>query len=223
MSARKVSIAAADGHRLTAWRADPAGAPKAGVVVLHAVYGLTPHIGDVCNAWAQAGYTAIAPALFDRISPDIIFAYDNPGAGSRAYASLSKAQIFADIAACAAATDMPGRVVISGFCTGGTWAWQAAAAIPFAAQVNFYGSAVPALNDLDPLCPTIFHYGDTDHVVSLAEVHAIAARHPDAQTHIYPGAGHAFLNPDQGNFDPIAAELAWERSLAFLDAHLSGR
>ena len=218
MAAVRTTLTARDGHPLTAWRADPAGTPKARVVVLHAVYGLTTHIGDICTAWANAGYTAIAPALFDRLGKDIVHAYDNPAAGTASYNRLTETQILTDIQA--AAGDAP-RVVISGFCTGGTWAWLAASKLPFAAQVNFYGSAIPALIDLNPLCPTILHYGDTDHVVSPTQIAAIAARHPQIDLHIYPGAGHAFLNPDQGNYAATAAALAWARSLAFLEATLA--
>ena len=55
---QRIELTAADGHRLEAWSARPAGLPKGGIVVLHAVYGATPHMGDVCVRWAAAGYHA---------------------------------------------------------------------------------------------------------------------------------------------------------------------
>ena len=220
--ARKVELTAADGHRFTAWRAEATKA-KGGIVVLHAVYGLTDHIGDVCTRWAEAGYTAVAPALFDRLGRDLVFPYTAPAEGGKRYAALTEAQILADITAAAAAAGSPGRVAISGFCSGGTWAWRAGAKLDFPAQVNFYGSDIPALNDLMPRCPTVLHYGDKDTIVPMDRVEAIRARHPEVEMHVYPGAGHAFMNPAQATHNAEAAALCWQRSIAFMDRHVASR
>ena len=219
----RITLTAADGHKLEAWRSDPAGKPKGGVVVLHAIYGLTSHIGDVCDRWAASGYAAIAPALYDRLGKGLVHAYtgDGPAAGTKCYSSLGETQILADVAACSAAFGDGVPRVISGFCTGGTWAWVAATRQRFDAQVNFYGSHVATrVFDLEPRCPTVMHYGDTDHVVPMPDVERIRARHPAALVHVYPNAGHAFLNPEQANHDAAAAALAWQRSLAFLSERL---
>jgi carboxymethylenebutenolidase len=219
ISRKRITIEAADGHKFGAWRSDPAGAVKGGIVVLHAVYGLTDHLGDVCDRWASEGYAAIAPALFDRSNKGAVHPYSRAGAdaGIVDYAALSEDDIFTDIRACAETLRDTGGVAISGFCTGGTWAWRAAAALPFAAQVNFYGSHVPAFIDLVPACPTIMHYGDSDTIMPIDQVRRIAAAHPDVAMHIYPGASHAFYNPEQATPDPVAADLAWRRSVAFMD------
>ncbi|MDB5509742.1 MAG: dienelactone hydrolase family protein [Hyphomicrobiales bacterium] len=218
---RRIEIRAADGHMFEAWRADPSGAAKGGVVVLHAVYGLTDHIGDVCARWAQAGYAAVAPALYDRRGRGVVHSYSRAGAdaGIASYEALTQAEIFADVSACADAVRSAGRVAISGFCTGGTWAWRAAASLPFDAQVNFYGSHVPAHLDLPQPLPTIMHYGDSDPIMPMDKIQSIAARHPDVEICIYPSAGHAFCNPEQATYDASAAEEAWRRSFAFLERH----
>ena len=221
IKAQKIQIVAEDDHRLAVWRAEPSGASKGGIVVLHAIYGLTDHMGDVCARWAEAGFTAVAPQLYDRLSPNRVHPYDKPFDGVASYAELTEAQIFADIRAACAAAWPTGSVAISGFCTGGTWAWRAAAAMNFPAQVNFYGSAIPALLNLAPRCPTILHYGDTDIVVSVAQIAEIRARHPEVELHVYPGAGHAFENIEQSGYDAPAADLAWERSIAFMDRYVS--
>jgi carboxymethylenebutenolidase len=217
----KIQITADDGHRFAAWRAEPAGTPKGGIVALHAIYGLTDHMADVCARWAAAGYIAVAPQLYDRLRSNLVHPYDKPFDGVKSYAELTEAQIFQDIRAAVRAAGPGGAVAISGFCTGGTWAWRAAAAMDFPAQVNFYGSAIPALLDLQPLCPTILHYGDTDIVVSVAQIAEIRARHPEVELHVYPGAGHAFENIEQSGYDEAAGNLAWARSIAFMDAHLT--
>lgn len=224
--AQRIGITSADGHRFSAWRADPAGPVRGGIVILHAVYGLTDHMGDVCDGYAARGYAAIAPALYDRLQPGMVHAYTAEGvaAGSAAYASLTREQILADVAACAGALrgagGAPGKVAISGFCTGGTWAWIAATELPFDAQVNFYGSQVPAHLDRLPRCPTLMHYGDSDHVVSVEKIGRIRAAVPDAELHVYPGGQHAFFNPQQPSYDAGHAALAMDRTIAFLDRRL---
>lgn len=218
----KITLTAADGHRLNAWRSDPAGAAKGGVVALHAVYGLTGHMGDVCDRWAGAGYAAIAPSLFDRTGPGQVHPYTQDGveAGRRCYAALTEKTGLADIGAAADALRPAGRVAVSGFCTGGTWAWIAASAMDFDAQVNFYGSHVPAHLRRTPRCPTIMHYGDADRIVPPESVATIRAAHPEVTIIAYPGAGHAFFNPEQtGAHHPAATELAWRHSLEFLERH----
>ena len=216
---RKIALDAADGHRFAAWRSDPDGPAKGGVVVLHAVYGLTPHMGAVCDRWAEAGYAAIAPALFDRVGRDLVHPYSRDGveAGRRCFGALAEAQVLADVAACAKVLRDGGPVAVSGFCTGGTWAWVASATLDFDAQVNFYGSHVPSKLDLAPRCPTIMHYGDNDHAVPLRDIERIRAAHPTVVVYVYPGGKHAFFNPEQEAHDAVSAALAWQRSVAFLD------
>ena len=218
MRSQRVVLDTTDGHSLSAWLTEPDGDCKGGVVVLHAVYGVTPHISEVCSHWANAGYRAVAPALFDRLGPDQVFPYTQAAEGVKRYEKLTEAQVFADIQSAAAAVNPDGPAIISGFCSGGSWAWRAAAStsFTFSAQVNFYGSHISSLIGLTPRCPTILHYGDKDHVVPLREIKGIAASHPDIETHIYPGAGHAFFNPDQDTYDAEAANLAWVRSIAFV-------
>lgn len=220
-------IMAADGHRFEIARADPVGAPKGGVIVLHAIYGLTSHIKDVCDRWASSGYTAVAPALYDRVGPGIVCGYDKSGAaqGRDTYAKLGEAEILADVAACIREVSPCGPVIISGFCTGGSFAWVASAKLDgIAAQVNWYGSHVASRHlDVNPRVPTIIHYGDSDHIVPLADVHRIAPAHPHVEVQIYPKAGHAFLNPEQDSHDAAAAEASWQRSLEFLERTLPRR
>jgi carboxymethylenebutenolidase len=220
----KITLDAADGHRLTAWRSDPSAPAKGGVVVLHAVYGLTAHMGDVCDRWAEAGYAAIAPALFDRVGPNLVHPYSRDGveAGRKGFAALGEEQVLADIAACAAALRDTGPVAVSGFCTGGTWAWVAAAKQDFAAQVNFYGSHVPAKLSFVPRCPTEMHYGDNDHAVKPPDIERIRAAYRAVTIHVYPGGRHAFFNPEQDSYDQAIATLAWQRSVAFLDRLFTG-
>ncbi len=215
----RTTITASDGHRLDAWQAVPDGDAIGGIVVLHAVFGLTSHMGDVCDGWAGEGFAAIAPSLFDRAGPGLVHPYGHEGveAGRLNYAAITDQQILSDIEACRLALAEYGKVAISGFCTGGSWAWTASDRLAFDAQVNFYGSHVAQRLDQHPNCPTIMHYGDTDRVVPVPDIEKIQAENPDVTIYVYPGAGHAFFNPEQvGDHHAEASALAWQRSLTFL-------
>ena len=216
---QKISLRAADRHSFKASRADPSGRARGGIILLHAVYGLTTHLGDVCDQFAARGYAAIAPSLFDRLQPGLVHPYSMDGvhAGVASFEALSQAQILADVEACAAALRPLGRVAISGFCFGGTWAWITASEATFDAHVNFYGSHIPARLQYTPRCPTIVHYGDRDTIVPVADIERIRAARPEVTIHIYPGGQHAFVNPEQPFYDAAHAALALDRSIAFLD------
>ena len=217
--ADRITLTAGDGHVLDAWHAAPDRA-SGGIVVLHAIYGLTAHMADVCDLYAKSGIAAIAPALYDRSGKDIVFGYDAAGrAGGMAQReTLGEATVLTDVEAALAALRADGPVAVQGFCTGGTWGWIAAARLAADAAVIYYGSDVYQHRGLRPSCPAILHYGDRDVVVPFDEVEAIRDAHPGLEFHLYPGADHAFFNPEQESHDSRAAALAHRRSVAFLEA-----
>ena len=216
--AHRITLGAGDGHVLEAWHADAGAEAIGGIVILQAIYGLTPHLADVCDLYARDAVSAIAPALYDRSGRNIVFGYDEAGreAGMARRETLARATVLADVSAALGRLRPAGPVAVQGFCTGGSWAWVAASALALDAAVIYYGSDVWEARDLVPRCPTILHYGDRDAVVPIDRVEEIAARHPGHRLHVYPGAGHAFFNPDQEPYDRRAAALAHARTLAFL-------
>ena len=138
--------------------------------------------------------------------------------------NLKEETVLLDVAAAADTLhNLAGKIAISGFCTGGTWAWIGAEALDFDAAVIFYGSDVYENIARRPRCPTIMHYGDADHVVSIDKVEAIRTAHPECEFHVYPGAGHAFYNPEQAHYDEAAARLAHDRSVTFLNRTFTGK
>lgn len=218
--AERVTITASDGHSLGAWRSDPAGDVKGGIIFLQAIYGLTTHLGDVCDQFARDGYATMAPALYDRAGRNTVFAYDQDGLqGGMAFREhLAEETVLLDVSACAEALrPTAGKVAISGFCTGGTWAWVSASALDLDAAVIFYGTDIPDYLDRNAKCPAMMHYGDRDHILPIETVRQIEATYPDVDFHIYPGAGHAFFNPEQANHNADAARVAYERTIAFLN------
>ncbi len=220
---KEIKITASDGHVFDAWRSNPEGDVKGGVVILHAITGRITYLADVCDQWAAEGYIAVAPSLFDRIEPNIVNPYTPAGveAGIANFTSLDGDKILMDVDASAETLRSSGPVIISGFCTGGTWAWVSADKLKFDAMVNYYGSHVPARLEYKPKCPSVIHYGDIDHCVSMEEIEVIRKANPDLRIHIHPGAKHAFFNPEQVSHHPEAAPKSWTQSMAFLDEVLS--
>ena len=71
----KITLTASDGFKLGGYRADAAGKPKGGLVVIQEIFGVNHHIRNVCDRFAALGYTSVAPAVFDRIQPDFECGY----------------------------------------------------------------------------------------------------------------------------------------------------
>ena len=70
-----VTLTASDGFKLGAYRAEPQGKPKGGLVVIQEIFGVNHHIKAVCDRFAAQGYLAVAPALFDRYTPNFETGY----------------------------------------------------------------------------------------------------------------------------------------------------
>ena len=67
----QTTLTAADGHTLSAYRAEPEAPAKAGLVVLQEIFGVNEHIRSVTDRFAADGFVALAPALFDRVGAGI--------------------------------------------------------------------------------------------------------------------------------------------------------
>jgi carboxymethylenebutenolidase len=161
-----LTLTAEDGHRLSAYRAQPAGTPRGAVVVVQEIFGVNSHIRNVTDGFAKDGYVAIAPALFDRVERDFQTGYA-PADIERGRMVRGKLQIedaVRDTAAAVKEAQRTGlKVGVVGYCFGGTIAWLAATRIPgVAAASSFYGGGVADAAGEQPKCPVIFHFGETD-------------------------------------------------------------
>lgn len=218
-----VSLTAGDGHQLGAYRAEPAGASGPGLVVIQEIFGVNGHIRGVADGYAADGFTALAPALFDRVSPGIELGYEDADVteGREIRAKVELDQALADVTAAVRALADEGRQVgVIGYCWGGSLAWAAATRIDgVACSVSYYGGNVPDMADEQPKCPILVHFGETDHSIPMDRVEAFRAAQPDLPVHIYP-AGHGFNCEQRGSYHAESAATARERSLAFLKEHL---
>ena len=215
------TLQAADGHRLSAYRAVPAGKPRGALVVVQEIFGVNSHIRAVADGYAADGWLAIAPAMFDRVERGIELGYTPADIerGRELKGGCSNDHALLDIAAAVDSVRAAGKVAVIGYCWGGTLAWLAACRQPgLSAAVSYYGGGIGEMIDLTPRCPVLAHFGERDASIPLSVPEALRTAHPDVEIHIYP-AGHGFNCDQRGSFDAASAKLARERSLAFLKTH----
>ena len=217
----KITITAADGHEFTAWRAGSGP----GLVVIQEIFGVNNHIRNVTDRFAEQGFTAIAPALFDRIGPDLETGYepDDIARGRELRGQIDNADALKDIAATVALLSGEGlKVGCVGYCWGGSLAWASATGLDnLSAAVGYYGGEIPKNRDAVPRCPVMLHFGETDHGIPLEDVEQVRQVHPAVPIHIYP-AGHGFSCDERGSYDEASHKKALSRTLPFLKAHLGG-
>ena len=210
-----------DGGKSQGYLAD-AGAGKPGLILIQEWWGLNDHMRSLADRFAAAGFTTLAPDL-----------YRGRLASSADEAShLMTGLDFGDAthqdlngALQALAKRCP-KVAVMGFCMGGALTVAAAVHVPgLAAAVCFYG--IPPAEFADPAqikIPFLGHFATRDTWCTPAAVKALEQAMRGAGTkpeiHHY-AADHAFFNKTRPEvYDATCADLAWQRSIAFLNANL---
>ncbi len=223
MLGKKIELQAADGHTLSAYRAEPAGKAKGAVIVVMEIFGVNSYVRSVADEFAADGYLAIAPAMFDRVQRDFESGYSPPeievGRGIMQKASPDDA--VKDVAAALENAQSAGKVAVVGYCWGGTVAFKAACDLSgLACAIAYYGGGLPGLIGLKPKCPVLFQWGETDASIPLDKAKEFAAAHKDQSHYFYAGAGHGFSCDQRPSFNAEAAKLAKARTLEFLQRHV---
>ncbi len=221
---QSVTLTAKDGHRFGAYRADPPSPAKGGLVVIQEIFGINGHIRSLVDMFADKGYAAIAPALFDRKEAGVELGYDEEsfGRGRALRGQLDDASILADVDAAAAAVSGTGKVGLIGYCFGGYVAWISACGLDrLACSVSCYGGGVAArAADDTPRCPVQFHFGDKDHAIPMGDVQKIRDAHPDVPSFIYDDSAHGFCCDDRDVYNADACDRAHARALALFAEHV---
>ena len=221
-----IQITALDGNIFNAYRADPQGSPKGAVVVVQEIFGVNNHIRSVVDGYAEKGYVAIAPALFDRVEEGVELGYDESGIdiGRKiAFEDVTMDQVMADIEAACDAVSTAGKIGIVGYCWGGSICYVAAARLSdkISAASGYYGGQIMPHIEEEPKAPLMLHFGEQDAGIPLENVHAIAQRWPDIGVHIYEEAGHGFNCDARGSYDASSAAIALERTLDHFAQHVN--
>jgi len=211
---------------MRAYSARPKGDAKhPGVIVIHENRGLNPHTEDVARRVALEGFLAIAP---DALSP-LGGTPANEDEARAAFQKLDNQQTIKNyVAAVQYLKTHPkstGKVGCMGFCWGGGMTNQVAVnSADLAAAVPFYGMQ-PAPGDVPRIkAAMLLHYAGTDERIN-AGIPAFEAALKKAGVNyklfMYEGAGHAFFNDtNPGRYNKEAADLAWKRTLSFLNEKL---
>jgi carboxymethylenebutenolidase len=210
-----VQLASAkDGFRFDAYHAGVPDARRGGLVLLHAIWGVTPHLRGQADEYAEAGYEVLVPSLFDRLHKGFAERDTDPALTARQMGFAEQTHWGADVldAVQAAIDALEPPVFAMGFCFGGTVAWLAAARCHgLAAVSSFYGGQITDYLAEPPQTPTILHLGKLDELIPPAAVEAIRAAHPDLPVYMYE-AGHAFVA--RNGFHEDSARLSKLRTLA---------
>lgn len=227
---RKGGYAVGGGETLTGYFAAPRnpGRRVGAVMVIHENRGLNAHIEDVARRVALAGYFAVAP---DFLSPaggtpadedrarEMIGALDYDATVRRAVGTLARLKRLAN---------GNGRVGAVGFCWGGALTNRVAVAAGPAldAGASYYGPAPDPSEAARVEAQMVVHLAGNDARVNATGVpwgEALEAAGKRAETVVYPGVDHAFNNDGSAaRYDPEAARLAWQRTLALFERALDG-
>jgi carboxymethylenebutenolidase len=216
----------ANGHQTAGYLAAPAGGRGPGLLVIQEWWGLVDHVRDVADRFAAEGFVALAPDFYDGQTTR------SPDDAAKLFMALNIDRAAADLRGAAdhllahpAVASL--KVGALGFCMGGQLALYAGVALPdrVGAVVDFYG--IHPRVTIDPTrlrTPVLGHFGTRDASVPVDGVRELAAAVNGAggrfEAHFYE-ADHAFFNDTRPEvYDPGAARLAWERSIAFLRRHL---
>ena len=220
-----VQLTTVDGNTFDAYKSEPDGHPKGGVVVIQEIFGVNDHIRSVTDGYAEQGYLAIAPALFDRVREGIELGYDQAGidVGRKiAFEDVTMDQVMADVEAACDAVSAAGKVGIVGYCWGGSICYVAAARLSnkISAASGYYGGQIIPHLDEKPRVPVMLHFGSEDSGIPLESVRTIAERWPEIDVHVYEGAGHGFNCDARGSYEADSAAVALERTLKHFAACL---
>lgn len=195
------------------------------VVVVHENRGLNPYIEDVARRVAKAGYIALAPDGLSSVG-------GYPGNDEEGKVLQQKVDprklmndFFAAVELMKKHPDASGKVGITGFCYGGGVSNAAAVAYPeLECAVPFYGRQ-PAAADVPKIkAPILLHYAELDKNINEgwpAYEAALKENNKVYEAYIYPGVNHGFHNDSTPRYDQAAADLAWQRTLAWFDKYLS--
>ncbi len=197
-----------------------------GVVVIQEWWGLLPHIKDVAERFARAGFVALAPDLYHGKSAS------EPDEARKLAMALERDRAVAEILGAArylqSLTQVsPNQVGVVGFCMGGGLAASSAAESTgeFGAAVMFYGRPLSPEDTAKLRVPLLGLFGELDQGIPVAGVRAFAkelqAHNKVHEIHIYPNAPHAFFNDSRPHiYHAEAAADAWERVLDWFGRYL---
>ncbi|HWR64867.1 MAG TPA: alpha/beta fold hydrolase [Bellilinea sp.] len=194
-----------------------------GVLVLHAWWGLNDTIKAFCTRLAQAGFVTFAPDLYHGQVADTIPGAETLGKALDANDSQAREEIAQAVSFLAEQTTQPERgLAVIGFSLGAYYALDLSNRDPehIRSVVVYYGTGAEDFSN--SRAAYLGHFAENDTYEPASGVDALEEMLKQAgrpvTIHRYSGTGHWFAEPDRTDaYDQASAELAWERTLAFLN------
>ena len=237
MTIRDLTFPAADGHPMRAALAAPDdSAAHPGVIIIHEIFGLNDDIRRITGKFADLGYLALAPDLYDAPGPRIICIARtlmtlNRGSGA-AFDDLDAARKFLQQQPSVDAS----KIGVIGFCMGGGFALLYAVRAPMGVAAAFYGDVPKSADGLRGICPVLGGYGGQDRMFASQGERLeklLTELNVEHDVKIYPNAGHSFMSQNSGalaaigrispmkaGYNAPAADDSWHRIAVFFAKHL---
>ena len=221
----------ANGSQAPGYIATPDGAAGPGVLVLHAWWGLTEPFRQTCDRLAEAGFVALAPDLYRGKTTASVEEAETLARALNQEEELVRGDIqgAVDFLRQNSATNSSagrGAFGVIGFSLGGAHALDMSVTMAdeIAAVVTFYAT-YPGLDYRRAQAAYLCHFAENDPfepAESVAEMEKdLKDAGKQATFYTYPGTTHWFFEANRPDaYDPAAAALAWERTLAFLNTEL---
>ena len=221
-----IELTAGDGHTFSAYRADPAETPRGSVVILQDALGLNPQIRKMADEFADRGYVAIAPSLFDGVKPGVSLEPDEAGwsEGVDLVRQVGRDQALGAIQTAVDSVKSTGKVAVVGYGWGGYLAYVAANRVSgLACAVSYYGNGIVQEFGEKRKIPTLLHFGESDPLIPLEAMSQFRAQRPEVSAFSYPGATHGFDSGAYGSFHEDAAQKAADRTLFWISQYVIGQ
>jgi carboxymethylenebutenolidase len=211
-------------HPVNAYLSLPATGTGPGVLVLHAWWGLKPFFKQLCDRLAEQGFVALAPDLYHgptAATIDEAQALFDAADGQSMWETVKAAKEYL----LTFPAKKGGKIGVIGFSMGGGFSLAAAARFPeqFGAAVVFYGAGNADFSQMQ--AKFMGHFSDVDEWEPLEGVNGMVETMKtagvDVTLFIYPGVAHWFVEDDRPEYNPSAANLAWERTFDFLKKELA--
>lgn len=216
-----------NGHQTPGYLAIPEGpGPFPAIVAIQEWWGLVPHMREVAERFADAGFLTIVPDLYHGKTAE------EPNEAQKLAMALDRERAIEEISAAGqyllGREDVrPSKVGLVGWCMGGGLSLSTAAQDQnIGAAVCFYGRPLEASDTEKLQAPVLAMYGELDTGIPSSMVQdfekELSSQGIEHDIHVYSGAQHAFFNDSRPQaFHADAAKDAWKRTLAWLSKHLA--
>lgn len=225
MPAQEVTITTPDGEFMAYQNGEgPA------IVVIQEIFGVNQVMRDICDDFAEQGYTAICPDLFWRLEPGIQLTDQTEEEWQQAFDYMERFDIDKGVkdigeTLAYARRQSGGKAGAVGYCLGGLLAYLTACRTDSDATVGYYGVNIDKYLDEAKNIekPLLLHIAAEDRFVDKDQQKKVMDA-LEGNTHVtihrYEGVDHAFARKGGDHYDPEAAEMANARTRKFFQDHL---